>query len=202
VKTKLNWLVFIIFSSLFLFCYVWGSTKAIAQGKGEYKGKRVMVVYWQKGNDSPLREDQAVDAASIAIRENFGRNQFVVVKEPVVSQEKASEEYFLNLAQGEDADILVLFNLVSSVDENTAFGSPKAYIDVTAAAYDARRKTFFCGSEERDTESGPTPVLALRDAGKNAGWDAASDIISRIKRKFIFVKREQPSPPLAVTPKQ
>jgi hypothetical protein len=159
-----------------------------------------MVIYWQKGGDSPPREDQAVDAACAAIRENFGKNQFVVVREPVVSREKASEDYFLTLAQGEDADILVLFNLVYSVDENTVSGSPKACVHVMAAAYDARIKTFFCRSEERDTESGTTPDLALREAGGDAGWDASSYLVRRIKGKFVFIKKEEPPPPSADTP--
>ena len=198
VKSKKTILVILIISSLSL----WWSTQIMAQGKGEYKNKRVMVIYWQRGNDAPTREHQAVDAACAAIKEQFGKNQFVVVKEPLVSQEKASEEYFLNSAQAEDADILVLFDLVAWVDENTAFGFPKAYVNVMAAAYDSRKKTFFCRSEEKETEMATTPVLALRDAGKEAGWDAASCLVSRIKRKFAFIKKEEPAPPPTDTPKQ
>jgi hypothetical protein len=174
----------------------------MAQGRGEYKGKRVMVVYWQRGNDAPPREHQAVDAACAAIKEQFGKNQFVVVKEPLVSREKASEDYFLNVAQAEDADILVLFNLVVWVDENTAFGFPKAYVNVMAAAYDARKKTFFCRAEEKETERASTAILALRDAGNEAGWDAASYLVNRIKKKFIFTKKEEPIPPPPDIPKQ
>ena len=161
-----------------------------------------MVFDWQKGNETPPCEHQAVDAASAVIKGQFGKKQFVVVKEPVVSQEKASEEYFLSLAQGEDADILVLFNLVAWVDENTAFGFPKAYVNVMAAAYDARRKTFFCRSEEKETERSTTSSLALRHAGEEAGWDAASYLVSRIKRKFVFIKQEAPALPSPDAPKQ
>jgi len=199
---KLTFRICIIFIILTFLYSVCGTSQVIAQGRGEYKGKKVMVIYWQKNNEAPPRDHQAVDAACAAIREQFGRNQFVVVKEPVVSQEKASEEYFLNLAQGEDADILVLFNLVAWVDDNTAFGFPKAYVNVMAAAYDARRKTFFCRSEEKETERSTTSALALRDAGEEAGWDATSYLVSRIKRKFVFIKKEAPALPSPDAPKQ
>jgi len=197
VEIKKNTLIILIN----IFICLCGSSLIMAQGKGEYKGKRVMVIYWQKGSDALPRESQAVDGACAAIKEQFGKNQFVVVKEPLVSQENVSEDYFLNLAQAEDADLLVLFNLVAWVDENTAFGFPKAYVNVIAAAYDVRKKTFFCRSEEEETKRAVTPVLALRKAGKEAGWDAASCLISRIKRKFVFIKEEEPSPPPTDIPK-
>jgi hypothetical protein len=192
-----------LFIFVIYFLIFYGASQVMAQGKGEYKGKRVMVIYWQRGNDTPPRENQAVDAACAAIKEQFGRNHFIVVKEPLVSQDKASEDYFLNLAQAEDADILVLFDLVAWVDENTAFGIPKAYVNVMAAAYDVRRKAFFCRSEEEETERAISSVLALREAGEEAGWDAGSNLVSRIKRKFVFIKKAEELPPLptADTPK-
>lgn len=183
--------LFFIVTITIYFLSLYGFSQVNAQGKGEYKGKRVMVIYWQKGSETPPREDQAVDAACAAIKEQFGRNKFLVVKEPLVSQEKASEDYFLNLAQNEDADILILFNLIYWIDKNTIFGFPKAYVNVMAAAYDVRRKTFFCCAEEEETERAITSVLALRNAGWEAGWDAASTLVSRIKRQFIFIKKEE-----------
>ena len=165
----------------------------MAEEKGAAEGKKVLVIYWQKGKESPPREDHAADAAVAGLRAGFVKHKLVVLKEPVVDREQASEEYFLYLAHGAEADILVLFGVVRSIDTSTVFGCPKAHVNVGAIALNAKRDVFIAQTEQTGSACCASSALSLRKAGEEAGLDAAQHLV-----KQIYKLKEEYTSPLAI----
>ena len=181
-------LVVVVFLIL-CFCAPWAT---MAEEENAAEGKKVLVIYWQKGKERPPREDQAVDAAVAGMRAGFVKHKLVVLKEPVVEREPTSEEYFLNLAHGADADILVLFGVIHSIDKYTAFGCPRAHVNVGAIVLDAKRDVFVAEAEQPGSACCASSALSLRKAGEEAGMDAARCLV-----KQIYQLKEEFTSPLA-----